>query len=169
MKRIYPKAKQGESKDRYLLKLAQDQKTMKSVFDRIDLDDSGCWLWIAAMWERPNFGASGFSIKVPLLIFAWWKHRLPKGILAKTCGNKRCVRHFAEVTRQFMQQMKFSGRRKISICHAETIRAFYILRDPDFGVRALARRFGINRNSVSEIVNFRSYRTDAVCPMGDDE
>ena len=49
-------------------------------------------------------------------------------------------------------------QRKLSDEQVEYIRDHYIPRDKEFGVRSLAKRFGISHSRVSDIINGKRYK-----------
>jgi AraC-like DNA-binding protein len=129
------------------------------VFRLIDVplsddDDSVCWIWL---------GESDLTIFLPgkrydarQIVVLYTDHELPPpGKIVVTCGNPACVSPdhmvFVEDVRTFGPHN--APNLKLAKSDVEQIRAMY----PGHSMNEIARQFGISRQHVSRIVNYRSW------------
>jgi len=146
-------------------------KTTKEYFDGSYevCPTSGCWNWNRSMY---SFGYG----RIPIKINGKWAHRpahrigyillvgpIPEGMQANhKCDNRRCVNpaHIYIGTQKqnvrdcILRNRNSKGEKHpISLLSEDSvrfIRSNYIPRHPTFGFSALARKFGVNDETVRD-------------------
>ena len=159
-----------------ILRRAQDKGFMRHLFSRT-VQVGTCHVWQGSSdgsGGRIGGGKTASGSCIPLfchhIAFAWMKGRLPRKTLRNTCGTRRCLVHWVEVDQPtYLRTLpwKYWGleKRRIGSCEAERIRALY----PHRTLRDLAAIFGINRDTVHDIVRGRLYKRTGgiVCDLKD--
>lgn len=138
---------------------------------RVD-DATGCWIWTAATMGS-GYGVVRHHGHLTGAHRVSWELRnglIPEGaVILHRCDNPPCVNpdHLSVGTHaDNMADMKAKGRQgraKLTPDDVRAIRQAFIRGSRLFGVRGLARRFGVSRRAIDFVVRGESWTQVSPC------
>lgn len=125
--------------------------------------DAGCWVWHGER-NRNGYGrictrrGRGGRDLAHRFTYRLLVGPIPEGLyLDHLCRNRACVRpdHLEPVTNAENQRRGAGAR--LDWDKVRYIREVYLPRHPEFGARALGRRFGVTHEVIRKIINHQSW------------
>lgn len=147
------------------------RKTLRERFEsNYEADPvSGCWLWTASTGSH-GYGQIGNAAKMLLAHRVAWEFRvgpIPAGaFLCHRCDVRRCVNPahlFVGSQTDNMRDAKAKGRtcrgqsRPLAKLNEEDVRLIRRLRVDGLGMLTIARRFGVAKATVQDVIAGRSW------------
>jgi hypothetical protein len=132
--------------------------------DRHDVDPSmGCWVWNGYI-ESDGYGRVQVDYvkrQAHILIYELLVGLVPEGLeLDHLCRNRTCVNpdHLEPVTTA--ENQRRGDAAKLTWDDVHFVRDNYIPRDPEYGLRPLARRFCVTHTVLNKIVHNKAWVDD---------
>lgn len=117
--------------------------------------ETGCHDWIGARWGEYGCVKREGRRRLAHRFYYERQHGpIPDGLeLDHLCRNRLCVNpdHLEPVTTAVNQQRGDAA--KLNWHSVEYIRTNHVPRHPEFGMRALGRRFGVTHEAIRKVVN----------------
>lgn len=139
----------------------------RKVLDRVRRTPSGCWEWVG--YRKPS-GYGKFSLHrlgthaAHRLAYEVFCGPIPEGLsVCHHCDNPPCCNPahlFVGTNGDNIRDRNRKGRNpvaKLSDAQRESIRREYVPRSADFGIPALARKYGVGFGTIHRTLNFETH------------
>lgn len=154
--------------------------TKERLLSRRQIDPTGCWIW-TGFYDSHGYGVLTLTVgdvpgrmlrlKVHRLAADLWSVRGEGQDVCHSCDQPSCFNpeHLFRGTRlDNMRDASAKGRmahyalRRLSITDAEEVRRTYKPRDRYSGMRAMARRFGVSKVAILQILRGQTYKQETL-------